>query len=231
MSEKFILLDDDTFIVSPIIKEQLFKDNKVLMNVDIGNKNIYGNHIIKKNNKSYIKTWNIDSDLIWEVEIPNKLPCQSTWNTNSHTLRPFLKSNIEEFEKEYPEWFKFVSSHKKRFCFGPKTNDYSKFNLNGGCYNEVTDNAIYWFMMKKYNNIINSDIITNSVENFNDILIDLFNNNNFHILNINDSVIMPARQLAKLKDKNYYNNIYLEKRSKLLNILDKAYPITEECPC
>ena len=71
---KFLLLDDDTFIVSPISKEQLFKDDKVLMHVKISNKNIYGNNIIKRNKHETINQALINSIVTIKVKIFEHYP-------------------------------------------------------------------------------------------------------------------------------------------------------------
>lgn len=78
LSEKFIYTNDDVFIINPVLKSQLFEDYKVI--IDIFN--------VTRMNSIYYKQ--VDNSY---KEIYRNLQPESV--TVSHTIRPYLKSDME----------------------------------------------------------------------------------------------------------------------------------------
>ena len=102
LAEHFIYIDDDILILKKLKYTDFYtKDGKKLIsqcNPKSERTSIYNQEKVKKGK-------------IKPPKSPLKINSQ-----NSHVPIPHFKSIFIDLQKEYPEWFKFVSSHKKRWC-------------------------------------------------------------------------------------------------------------------
>ena len=229
LSERYIMCDDDVTFSKPMSKEMFFYGKKINIQSTFKIKDLYPDKYIKKiNGIKYINQIKSEINLKDNlVKLPNKYP-QIIDNIPKHCPYPFLKSKIIEFENEYKEWFKFISSHKTRFCFtdSDKICRKEKGNLDGACYHEDSIKAMYWYLRIKYNNLFVSNskhkmlLYTVMYEDVtNKKLNHILENNNFNTISLNDTVFWKSDML---EIQSQYK-IYLERKKYVLNTLDSKF--------
>ena len=209
LSDRYIVMDDDIIINRPLSSHDFFNGKKIKFRYSRKIRDIYPKNIIKsKKIKDLTKNkW---------VEIPEVLPKQIKME-NHHLPMGNIKSAWVQFYTEYKEWFKFVSSHKKRFCFLQRFHDITlkeRGNLNGACYQEDPRAAYYWYYMDnveygglKENFIGYNDITNEEMENKLQSTTKTFN--------INDSALWDPMHIVHF-DKKKYN----KRKSYVLSVLD-----------
>ena len=197
LSEQYIVIDDDIIINNHITKTDFFVGDAIKIRYRSPIAHMYPPSLIKYNK---IKDLTLDK---W-VPIPKQLP--KIVNLEAfHIPMGNIKSKWQEFYNNYPKWFKFISSHKLRFCFMDYFHKLSKQedgNLNGACYQEDARLAYYWFIKDKLKyggiiqNLINYDDISKQT-------VDKKLATGVKTWNINDSALWHASKILQFDPMEY----------------------------
>lgn len=165
LAEHFIEIDDDVVITQPLQPGWFFTPGsdpenkggqifKVNWATSFEEKDIYGKEsiIMGENGEKFVTQigtlsgGNGKNEEDKLVLLPKLIP--KMLDGGAHLPKPFLRSFCARMEAEYADWFAFVSSHRKRFCFleGERSVLNSEpGNENGGCYQEESAHAILWY--------------------------------------------------------------------------------------
>jgi len=136
---------------------------------------------------------------------------------------------------EYAEWFKFVSSHRVRFCFSNQL-DAGVFtqpgNVNGACFRENSLFAIMWYLQS--NDMVvppnkGQDILEYSIT-YEDITSKRLGSilaGTHKSININDSAMWKSRDLVMLQTDPEAQLAYASRKGYVLNMLEACLPASE----
>ena len=228
LSERYIVCDDDVIFTSFMHIKRFFTDeNKIVMGLGSKSRPIYPETSTVGDIK-YVTELETELNKGAKYALPTKLPSMS--EAYMHAPWPCLKSVVYQMQRDYQEWFEFISSHRVRFCFESDTSAVIEVgNKNGACYKENSYFAIMWYHKVKGRvrpptqelkmqtvsasfNVINEERLKetiNSVPNF---------------LNINDPALIPMKDLALIATDAHTYESYLKRKDYVNRTLNEVFP-------
>lgn len=229
LSERYIVCDDDVLILTALSPEYFFSNRHI--HILLGEQEEL--YRIKYDEHGYRYVTEIVDEGRQEYPrlLPRKVPLQR--RSRMHAPWPCLRSQVIQMQKEYGDWFKFISSHRLRFCFDTDAlvrTEGQRGNKNGACYRENSYFAMMWYLnemgyvkppLPQY--VLEEDTI--SYEDIEARNLANYLQSGAACLNINDSAMLQAKDIQAFQVNTSVQDSYKMRKEYVLGTLEHFFPV------